>query len=196
MTVTGTPTIALTVGTTSRIASYASGSGSASLVFRYIVQAGDIDSDGVALGMLSGGTILNSGGLNSVLTLNGVGSTLDILVDASTVPSAPDNVSATASDGAVVITFTPPDNGGSAISEYVATFVRSGATHTVSGTDTTSSMTISGLDNGSTYSFTVAAVNVHGAGPDSNASNPVTPRATRASPSTIRGRRPSGQRRH
>ena len=103
VTVTGTPTIALTVGTTSRIASYASGSGSASLVFRYIVQAGDIDSDGVALGMLSGGTILNSGGLNSVLTLNGVGSTLDILVDASTVPSAPDNVSATASDGAVVI---------------------------------------------------------------------------------------------
>ena len=37
-------------------------------------------------------------------------------------------------------------------------------------------MTISGLDNGSAYSFTVAAVNVHGAGPDSNASNPVTPK--------------------
>jgi len=58
----GTPTIALTVGSTARTASYVSGSGSAALVFRYTVLAGDLDTDGVALGstlVLNGGTIRN-----------------------------------------------------------------------------------------------------------------------------------------
>ena len=88
-------------------------------------------SDGVALGMLSGGTILKLGRVELRPDAEmGSPPTVDILVDASTVPSAPDNVSATASDGAVVITFTPPDNGGSAISQYVATFVGWGADST------------------------------------------------------------------
>jgi hypothetical protein len=39
----------LTIGSTTRYATYVSGSGSASLLFRYTVQAGDLDSDGIAV---------------------------------------------------------------------------------------------------------------------------------------------------
>src|SRR5437016_3674738 len=56
----GTPTIGLTIGATARNAAYVSGSGSSSLLFRYTVQAGDNDSDGIASAspiVLNGGTI-------------------------------------------------------------------------------------------------------------------------------------------
>src|SRR5262249_12363610 len=44
----GTPTIGLTIGSTTRGASYVSGSGTTTLVFRYTVVSGDNDSDGIA----------------------------------------------------------------------------------------------------------------------------------------------------
>ena len=58
----GTPRLPLRIGTQDRLASYQSGSGSATLVFRYTVVAGDIDSDGVALGS-SGSVDLNGGSI-------------------------------------------------------------------------------------------------------------------------------------
>ncbi|MBO2012787.1 FG-GAP-like repeat-containing protein [Hymenobacter negativus] len=84
VTVTGTPTLALTVGAAARTASYVSGSGSTALVFRYTVPSGDADTNGVALGSaisLNGGTIRNASSLNAILTLNSVGSTTGVLVD-------------------------------------------------------------------------------------------------------------------
>ncbi|MBU2131303.1 MAG: Ig-like domain-containing protein, partial [Gammaproteobacteria bacterium] len=80
----GTPRIALTIGGTTRYASYASGSGTTNLVFSYTVQAGDNDSDGIALASsidANGGTLLDGAGNDLVLTLNSVGSTVAILVD-------------------------------------------------------------------------------------------------------------------
>ena len=67
VTVTGTPRLVLTVGTETRYATYASGSGSTSLVFTYTVQAGDNDTDGIAVVSsidLNGGTLVESLGLN------------------------------------------------------------------------------------------------------------------------------------
>ena len=59
--VTGTPRLMLTIGSTTRYADYLSGTGSSTLNFRYTVQAGDSDSDGIALAA----TIdLNSGTLS------------------------------------------------------------------------------------------------------------------------------------
>ena len=62
VTVTGTPQIEMQVGGETRTADYASGSGSANLVFSYTVVEGDLDADGVAVekGLidLNGGTIL------------------------------------------------------------------------------------------------------------------------------------------
>src|SRR5688500_462109 len=56
----GAPFIDLTIGSSSRQASYLSGSGSSTLTFRYIVQGGDLDTDGIASTspiQLNGGTI-------------------------------------------------------------------------------------------------------------------------------------------
>ena len=49
VTVTGTPQLTLVIGTTNKIASYTSGTGTNALVFRYTVAAGDTDTDGPAV---------------------------------------------------------------------------------------------------------------------------------------------------
>ena len=46
---TGTPQLTLAVGSDNRTAAYASGSGSAPLVFTYTIQAGDNDTDGISI---------------------------------------------------------------------------------------------------------------------------------------------------
>jgi len=86
----GTPSIALTIGATPRYAAYVSGSGTSALVFRYTVQAGDNDSDGIAVVALSanGGTVKDAALNNANLTLNNPGSTAAVLVD-TTAPNAP-----------------------------------------------------------------------------------------------------------
>ena len=81
----GTPQLAVTVGATTRQAVYLSGSGTSALVFRYTVQAGDLDTDGIAVGSsldANGGTLRDAAGNDANLTLNSVGSTTSVLVDA------------------------------------------------------------------------------------------------------------------
>ena len=69
--VTGTPQLALGIGEQTRQASYASGTGTASLVFRYTVVAADADSVGLSIGAsaltLNGGTIDAAGGTTDAL---------------------------------------------------------------------------------------------------------------------------------
>ena len=60
VTVTGTPRLTLTIGSTTRYADYLSGTGTSTLNFRYTVQAGDADADGIAVASpidLNSGTI-------------------------------------------------------------------------------------------------------------------------------------------
>ncbi|WP_158077137.1 hypothetical protein, partial [Cognaticolwellia aestuarii] len=66
-------------------ATYLSGTGSSALLFRYTVQAGDNDSDGIAIGSLSanGGTLRDAASNDATLTLNSVGATTSVLVDAA-----------------------------------------------------------------------------------------------------------------
>jgi hypothetical protein len=81
--VTGTPRLQLTIGSTTRYATYVSGSGSASLLFRYTVQSGDLDSDGIAVASpidLNGGTIKDVPGNDAVLTFTPPDTTT-VLVD-------------------------------------------------------------------------------------------------------------------
>ncbi|ADY52959.1 Fibronectin type III domain protein [Pseudopedobacter saltans DSM 12145] len=80
----GTPRIVMTIGSTTRYATYTSVSGTGDLVFTYTVQSGDLDTDGIAVGSaidLNGGTITDGASNAVVLTLNGVGSTTGVLVD-------------------------------------------------------------------------------------------------------------------
>lgn len=92
VTVTGTPQLALTVGASVRQADYVSGSGTSALVFRYTVQAGETDTDGVAVGALglNGGTLKDGAGNDATLALNSVGSTAGVRIDttAPTIGSA------------------------------------------------------------------------------------------------------------
>ncbi|MDA7937969.1 Ig-like domain-containing protein, partial [Pirellulales bacterium] len=80
----GTPRIALTVGGNSVFADYVSGSGTTALVFNYIVQTDDLDTDGIIVGTpvdLNGGTIRDTDSNNAVLTFTAP-TTTAVLVDA------------------------------------------------------------------------------------------------------------------
>jgi hypothetical protein len=98
-------------------------------------------------------------------------------------PDAPTIGTATASAGAISVSFTPPlNNGGNTITNYTATCVSSdvGATGVTSGA--TSPIVVSPLTNGSTYTCTVNATNVDGTGPDSSASNTAVPATLPSAP--------------
>ncbi|UWH41925.1 tandem-95 repeat protein [Shewanella xiamenensis] len=93
----GTPRIALTIGATTKYATYSSGSGSSALVFSYTVESGLVDSDGITVGALglNGGTLKDAANNDMTLTLNSVGSTSSVLVD-STAPTVSSVIASTA----------------------------------------------------------------------------------------------------
>ncbi|MGI2854485.1 Ig-like domain-containing protein [Shewanella algae] len=93
------------------------------------------------------------------------------------VPGAPTSVNAVASDASATVSFSAPaSTGGAAISSYTVTSSPGG--FTASGTG--SPLTVSGLSNGTDYSFTVSASNTAGTGPASSPSNTVTPKANQS----------------
>ncbi|EGL16484.1 MULTISPECIES: S-layer homology domain-containing protein [unclassified Paenibacillus] len=95
----------------------------------------------------------------------------ETLLTVYTVPSAPTNVTATAGDGQAVVSFTAPSDGGNAITGYEVTV--SPGNKVVSGM--ASPITVTGLTNGTAYTFTVKAFNAAGDGAASASSNAVTP---------------------
>jgi len=89
-------------------------------------------------------------------------------------PNAPTSVAASGGDGSASVSFTPPANvGGSAISAYYA--VSTPGQITSSGAS--SPVTVTGLTNGTPYTFQVWALNTYGPGPFSAASGSVSPAA-------------------
>jgi hypothetical protein len=80
----------------------------------------------------------------------------------SSKPDAPTIGTATAGDGQATVTFTAPaNNGGSAITSYTVTSSPGNFT----ATGSSSPITVSGLNNGTSYTFTVTATNAVGTGP-------------------------------
>jgi uncharacterized protein (TIGR02145 family) len=90
----------------------------------------------------------------------------------STVPGAPTNVVATTGNTTASVAFTAPtNNGGSVITGYT---VRSNPGN-ITATGSTSPITVTGLTNGTAYTFTVVATNAVGNSAPSAASTLVTP---------------------
>lgn len=95
------------------------------------------------------------------------------------VPDAPTIGTATAGDKQATVTFTPPAyDGGSPIISYTVTSSPGGIT----ASGASSPITVTGLTNGTAYTFTVAATNAVGTGASSAASNSVTPVGVPAAP--------------
>lgn len=92
-------------------------------------------------------------------------------------PDAPTIGTATGGDASASVTFTPPTNvGGSAISSYSA-LSNPGQ---VVGTASSSPITVSGLTNGTAYTFAVWATNTYGPSAYSASTGSVTPAQPRA----------------
>lgn len=94
----GTPRLVITLDTGGTVyANYLSGSGSTALVFRLSVANGQQDSNGIAIGtnlQTNGATLRDAAGNDTATTLNNVGATSAVLVDA-----APPQVAGIALDG-------------------------------------------------------------------------------------------------
>ena len=97
-----------------------------------------------------------------------------LLTEARDTPDAPTIGTASAGITVATVPFTAPSSdGGSAITSYTATSSPGGITGTLSQAGS-GSITVTGLTNGTAYTFTVTATNAIGTSAASDASNSVT----------------------
>jgi outer membrane autotransporter protein len=133
-----------------------------------------ITSGGVLTFVTSGSCSItaNQGGNGTYLAAPPVTQTFTV---AAIAPGAPTVGTATAGNTQATISFTAPaSDGGSAITGYTVTSSPGGIT----GSGSTSPVTVTGLANGTAYTFTVTATNSAATGAPSAASNSVTPQGT------------------
>jgi hypothetical protein len=129
---------------------------------------------------------LNQGSLGQVPTYVAPSPrwSVNITGGGATAPGAPTGVSASAGNASAAVSWTAPaSNGGSAITSYTVT----SAPGALTCSSATSPCTVSGLTNGTAYTFTVKATNVIGTGVASAASAPVTPIAPATAPGAPTG---------
>jgi hypothetical protein len=122
--------------------------------------------------------IVDDNGVPSVASMIGMSPSL-------TAPATPSAPTASAGDGQATVNWTAPDDGGSTITKYTVTPYVGSTAQTpkdVTGSPAATSTTISGLTNGTAYTFKVKAINAVGSSAESAASNAVTPAPPVASP--------------
>lgn len=121
----------------------------------------------------------DAGGKLAPLQFNPVGGS------SATAPDAPTDVAAEAGKGQVTVSWTAPANdGGEAITGYTVTSSPEGKTCTTTGV---TSCAVTGLTNGTAYTFTVTATNSVGTSAASSASSSVTPTTVPAAPTNVSG---------
>jgi len=122
------------------------------------------------------------GGSDSSTTTSTVATTVTTTVATtvpgapSTAPAAPTEVSAMAGNGEATVSWSAPDDGGASITSYTVTpYIGSVAQAPQTFASSARSQTITGLTNGTAYTFRVTATNKAGTSPASTPSAPVTP---------------------
>ncbi|HWJ98035.1 MAG TPA: fibronectin type III domain-containing protein, partial [Acidimicrobiales bacterium] len=105
------------------------------------------------------------------------------------VPDAPTAVTGTPGNGQVTLSWTAPAGSGTnAVTAYrVTPFIGASAQAPVVFNSTATTQTITGLTNGTAYTFKVAATNASGTGADSAPSAAVTPRTVPGAPTALTG---------
>jgi hypothetical protein len=117
--------------------------------------------------------------------VNSAGTSTGVIFSTTTLrwtfPGAPIIGTSSAGNATATVSFTAPiDNGGSMITGYIVTSSPGGIT----GVGSTSPITVMGLTNGASYTFTVTATNAAGTGPASEATSPSVTPATVPDPPT------------
>jgi hypothetical protein len=124
----------------------------------------------------------NYGIVEGTITCNTTG-----VCSSAVAPAAPTSLSGTAGDAQVALSWTAPSNdGGAAITDYTVQYsTDSGSTWTTfsRAASTATSVTVTGLTNGTAHTFRVAAVNSAGTGAYTGVRPLVVPRATPDEPS-------------
>jgi titin len=127
----------------------------------------------------------------TVAAINGVGtggqSSPSALVTPATVPGAPTVVTATAGIRSASVSWTAPPSNGSPITGYVVTPYIGSTAQPTQTFNAGTTQTVTGLSNGQTYTFKVAAINGVGTGNQSTASGSVTLPNTPGAPGTPTG---------
>jgi len=143
-----------------------------------------------ANGTISGTPTAVAASQQYIVTVNlsggGTGAdTLQIGVQAGTPPGAPEAVTAVVSSGQAVVTWQAPVLSGSApINGYLVRAVQD-TTKSCSWTTGALSCTVTGLANGTSYTFVVRAVSTAGNGPFSAPSVPVLPAGISSAPTNV-----------
>jgi fibronectin type 3 domain-containing protein len=108
----------------------------------------------------------------------------NVVVPTSGTPSAPTIGTATAANASATVRWTAPvSTGSSAITGYLIKTYRAGVfINTKSAAASATSLVLTGLVNGQSHQFTVAAVNAAGTGPYSAQSNVVVPQGVSSAP--------------
>ena len=100
-----------------------------------------------------------------------------------TAPGTPTGVTATGGSASATVSWTAPPNGGSGITSYTITPYVGTTAQTptsITGSPPLTTATVTGLTNGTAYTFTVSATNAVGTSAESAPSSPVTPSGTSA----------------
>jgi len=113
---------------------------------------------------------------------NGVGPYSAVLTLKAGLPDPPTAVSGTGGDGSVTVNWSAPARNGALVSSYTATATPGGASCTSTGSPT---CTVTGLTNGSPYTFTVTSTNKWGTSLPSAPTAAVVPSTVPGTPTAV-----------
>ena len=147
------------------------------------IDVGDVTTDNVT-GLTNGTTYtFTVAATNSVGT--GLASAASNAVTPATVPDTPSTPTATAHNASATVNWVAPNDEGASITGYVITPYIGATAQTPVDVGAVTTDNVTGLTNGTTYTFTVAATNSVGTGLASAASNAVEPITVPGAPSSV-----------